>query len=178
MTQLKWLEDAEGFVSGEYHIRRVDDASRYRWCLETRGEAARSRGGSVTPSYASLRDAKGAAHRAERERLQRDTVIGHAVVGFMAFVALAALFPTIGNLSTFVIAMLLFYFGLRSLTFSISAKLGDAWGWSSDGGTAPPRRMSDRLVRAGIAWLRGKSVAAVDTQPAGAVRVLPPGPPQ
>ncbi len=177
MTQLKWLEDSEGFVSGEYHIRRLGDASRYRWYLEVRGDGVRSQIVNAGTSYVSVRHAKDAAHRAESERLRRDTMIGHAVVGLLTFVVLAALFPTIGNLITFVVAMLLFYVGLRSLTFSMSTKLGDVWDWTRDGGSVPPPRLSDRMVRAGIAWLRQKSVAAIDIEPEAVVRVLPPRPP-
>ena len=177
MTQLKWLEDAEGFVSGEHHIRRIGDASRYRWRLDTRGHTARAQSGIATTTYASLRDAKAAADRADRDSLLRDTVVGHAVLGVAALVVLTALLPTVGNLMTFVAAMFLFYVGLRSLTFSISLKLGDAWGWTRDGGTTQPPRLSDRVVRAGIAWIRRTSTVAIDTEPEANVRVLPPGPP-
>lgn len=178
MTQLEWLEDSEGLIGGEYHIRRIGDAARYRWCLETPGEASRTRRASVTTCFASLRDAKDAARRAERERLVRDTSIGHAVVGVSALVALAATFPAIDNLTMFVIAMLLFYLGLRSLTFAMSVKLGDVWGWTRDSGVAQPPLLSDRVVRAGMAWLRRRSVVAIDAEPVPAVRVLPPRPPE
>jgi len=177
MTQLNWLEDSEGLVSGDYHIRRFGDASHYRWRLETRSEVEQRRGRSATTSYSSVRDAKAAARRAELERLRRDTVIGHATVGFLTLLAVAALFPTIGNLTTFTVVMLLFYVGLRSLTFSVSVKLGDAWGWTRDGAIVPAPRISDRLVRIGIGWLRDRFVTAIDTQPEPNVRVLPPGPP-
>lgn len=178
MTQLEWLEDSECLMSGEYQIRRIGDSARYRWCLETRRQGAREPSGNVTISFSSLRDAKNAAERAERDRLVRDTSIGHAVVGLVAMAALAATFSAIGNLTTFVIATLLFYLGLRSLTFAMSVKLGDVWGWTRDGGISQPPRLSDRLVRAGIAWLRRRSVVPIDAEPMPAVRVLPPSPPE
>jgi hypothetical protein len=38
MTQLKWLEDPEGLVSGDYRIWRVGESPRYRWRLKIGGQ--------------------------------------------------------------------------------------------------------------------------------------------
>lgn len=91
------------------------------------------------------------------------------------FAALVSLNWT--SLTTFAIAMVAFYVGLRSLTFAISIGLGDAWGWIRVGGVAAPLRLSDLVVLAGAAWFRRRSATAVDTPPVAAVQVLPPQPP-
>jgi hypothetical protein len=85
--------------------------------------------------------------------------------------------PVIESVVAFVAAVLVLYMGLRSLTFAISIKLGDAWGWTRDDGVAVLPGLSDRVVRAGISWLRRRREAAADTPHSGAVRMLPVEPP-
>ena len=118
------------------------------------------------------------AHREEAERLRRDRVIGHTILGGMAFVVFLAMLPIIGGLITFVVATIAFFVGLRSLTFAMGIGLDDAWGWTRDGGVSVPIRWSDHVVLAGMAWLRRRSNAIIDTPPAGAVQVLPPESPR
>ena len=136
MAKLTSHRDQEGAANGEHRHRRV---------------------AIVTP-YATPRSTREPARREERERLLRDRVIGHVVVGVAAFVMFAALVSlNWTSLTTFAIAMVAFYVGLRSLTFAISIGLGDAWGWNRDGGVAAPLRLSDRVVLAGAAWFRRRS---------------------
>lgn len=180
MTKLEWHHVPDGLASGEYLIHRVAEWPRDRWRLDIgdHGEQRQSGSLSTATSHATLRGAKEAARRSERERLLRDRVIGHVVVGVAAFVVFAALASISGSPVTFAATMVAFYVGLRSLTFAISIRLGDAWGWNRDGGVTAPPTWSDRVVLAGIAWIRRRSRAAVDVPTAGAVRVLPPEPPE
>jgi hypothetical protein len=114
--------------------------------------------------------------RKEAEQLRRDRVIGHTVVGTVSLVVFVAMLPIIGSLATFTIATIAFFVGLRSLTFAMSIGLDDAWGWTRDGGMSAPIRWSDHVVLAGMAWLRRRSNATIDTPPVGAIQVLPPDP--
>lgn len=180
MTKLEWHQVPDGLASGEYLIHRVAEWPRDRWRLDIGDHGERRQSGSISTasSHATLRGAKEAARRSERERLLRDRVIGHVVVGVAAFVVFAALASISGSLITFAAATVAFYVGLRSLTFAISIRLGDAWGWNRDGGVTAPPTWSDRVVLAGIEWIRRRSRAAVEVPTAGAVRVLPPEPPE
>ena len=81
------------------------------------------------------------------------------------------------ELSPGLVAMAALFVGLRSLTFAMSIGLDDAWGWTRDGGMSSPLRWSDHIVLGGMRWLRRRSRAAVDVQPDGAIRMLPPEPP-
>ncbi|MEA3502721.1 MAG: hypothetical protein U9R47_08100 [Actinomycetota bacterium] len=54
-------------------------------------------------------------------------MIDHAVASVAAFIVFATVSPFMGSLITFAIAMVAFYLGLRSLTFAVSIRLGDAW---------------------------------------------------
>jgi hypothetical protein len=117
------------------------------------------------------------AHREQAER-RRDRVIGHTIVGAVAFVVFVAMLPIIGSLVTFVVATIALFVGLRSLTFAMSIGLDDAWGWTRDGGMSVPIRWSDHVVLSGMAWLRRRSSATIDNPPAGAIQVLPPEPPR
>jgi hypothetical protein len=74
------------------------------------------------------------AGREERERLRRDRVIGHTVLGVAALTVFVATLPIIGGLVMFTLGAAAFYVALRSFTFAISIKLGDPWGWNRDGG--------------------------------------------
>lgn len=112
--------------------------------------------------------------REEARRRRRDRVIGHIIVGAAAFVVFVATLPVFGSLVTFVIAVISFFVGLRSLTFAVSIGLDDAWGWTRDGGMSVPTRWSDQVVLSGMAWLRRRSSAINDKPPTGAIRVLPP----
>lgn len=180
MTGLKRHQVPEGLTNGEYRIRRVAGGPRDRWLLEVdeSGSQRHRRGVPTVSSYATLRGAKEAAHRANRERLRRDRVIGHAVVSVAAFIVSATVLPFMGSLIAFAIAIVAFYVGLRSLTFAVSIRLGDAWGWTRDGGLTAPPRLSDRIVLRGMVWLRRRTEAAVDVPTAGAVHVLHPEPPE
>jgi hypothetical protein len=176
MTKFEWHQGPDGVAGGEYLIRPVAEEPPDRWQLDV-GEHGEPRHGRSIPtasSHATLRGAKEAAFRMERERLLRDRVIGHAVVSGAAFVVFVALLPIIGSLNTFVVAVVALYVGLRSFTAAISIRLGDAWGWTRDGGTTAPPTLSDRLVVAGVNWIRRRSMSAVTIPHAGAVRVLPP----
>ena len=139
-------------------------------------EPCNRRTGNASP-HATFRSTKETSRREQRERLRRDRVIGHAVVGVAAFAVLVGLLPIVGSLGTFVVALATFYVGLRSFTFAVSIGLGDPWGWTRDGGLSVPLTWSDRVVLAGVAWFRRRSAASVDTPPVGAVRVLVPEPP-
>lgn len=125
----------------------------------------------------TLRRAKALSHRAEGERLVRERAIGHAIVGIAAFAVFAALLPIVGGLVTFMLAVAAFYVGLRSLTFAISIKLDDPWGWNRDGGMSAPFTWSDRAVLAGIAWFHRRSATVSEPVPA-AVHILPFEPPE
>jgi hypothetical protein len=176
MAKLEWHQGPDGVASGEYLIHRVAEEPLDRWQLDIgeHGEPHHGRSIPTASSHATLRGAKEAAFRMERDRLLRDRVIGHAVVGGAAFVVFVALLPIIGSLNTFVVAIGALCVGLRSFTAAISIGLGDAWGWTRDGGVTAPPTWSDRLVVAGVDWIRRRSKAAVTIPPAGAVRVLPP----
>jgi len=156
MAKLTSHRDRQGAANEEYRNRRV----------------------AIVSSHATPRSTRETGRREERDRLLRDRVIGHVVVGVAAFVVFTALLSLFGtSLTTFALAMVAFYVGLRSFTFAISIGLGDAWGWDRDGGMAVPLRLSDRVVLVGAAWVRRRSEAAVDIPPVGAVRALPPQPP-
>lgn len=180
MTKLEWHQVPDGLASGEYLIHRIAEWPRDRWRLDIGEHGERRQSGSIptASSHATLRGAKEAARRSERERLLRDRAIGHVIVGFVALAVFAALLPIIGSLITFAVAMVAFLVGLRSLTFAISIGLDDAWGWDRDGEVTAPPTLSDRVVLAGMEWIRRRSRAAVDIPPAGAVRVLSPEPPE
>ena len=123
-----------------------------------------------------FQSAKETSRREERERIRRDRVIGHGVVGVAAFAVFVGLLPIVGSLGTFVVAIAAFYVGLRSFTFAVSIGLGDPWGWNRDGGLSTPHRWSEGVVLAGVAWFRRTSAASIDTPPVDAVWVVP-GPP-
>jgi hypothetical protein len=125
----------------------------------------------------TVRRARAVSHRVERDPVVSERAIGHAIVGIAAFVVFAAIVPLIGGVVTFVLAIATFYVGLRSLTFAISIKLDDPWGWNRDGGMSAPFTWSDRAVLAGIAWFHRRS-SAVSEPPPAAVRVLPFEPPE
>jgi len=178
MTDLKWHQRPEGLVSGEYRIRRITAGPRDRWLLDVDESIAQLRSGGVetASSHATLRGAKAAAHRTERERVLRDTVTGHLGVSVISLVILVTMLTLWGSLVTFAIALAALYVGLRSLTFAISIRLGDAWGWTRDGGLTASPTLSDRVVVAGLVWLRRRSASAVDVPSESAIRVLPPEP--
>jgi|SRR5665811_1230173 len=97
MTKLEWHQRPDGAASGEYLIHRVAEGPLDRWQLDI-GEHGEPRHGRSIPtasSHATLRGAKEAACRMERERLLRDRVTGHAVVGGAAFVVFMALLSII-----------------------------------------------------------------------------------
>jgi hypothetical protein len=111
--------------------------------------------------------------RDERDRLRRDRVIGHTILGVAALTVFVATLPIIGGLVMFTLGAAAFYLALRSFTFAISIKLGDPWGWNRDGGLSAPLTWSDRIVIAGMAWLRRRSEVFEETPPAPAVQILP-----
>jgi hypothetical protein len=105
-------------------------------------------------------------------------VIGHTIVGAAALVGFAAMLPIVDSFATFAVSMIALFVGLRSLTFAVSIRLDDAWGWTRSNGMPVPYRWSDHAVLAGMAWLRRRSAATVDSPHSGAVQVLPPRPPK
>ena len=155
MTELMPHQHQDGAANAEFRNCRIGNAS----------------------PYATFHSTKETFRREQRERLRRDRVIGHAVVGIAALAVFVGLLPIVGSLGTFVVAMAAFYLGLRSFTFAVSIGLGDPWGWNRDGGLSAPLRWSDRVVLAGVVWFRRRSASSVDTPPVGAVRVLAPEPP-
>jgi hypothetical protein len=155
MTELMAYQHQDGGANAEFRNRRTGNAS----------------------PYATFHSTNVTSRREQRERLRRDRVIGHAVVGVAAFAVFVGFLPIVGSLGTFVVALAAFYVGLMSFTFAVSIGLGDPWGWTRDGGLSAPLTWSDRVVLAGVAWFRRRSAASVDTPPAGAVRVLAPEPP-
>ena len=123
------------------------------------------------PTHAALQ-----SRRDETERLRRDRVIGHTVLGVAALALFIATLPIIGGMAMFALGVAAFYVGLRAFTFAISITLGDPWGFNRDGGLSAPLTWSDRLVVAGMAWLRRRSEVLEETPPAAAVRILPVDP--
>ncbi len=153
--------------------------SKLTWQQErqrTASAAYRMRGGALESPSATLHPPHESSHSEKRDRLRRDRVIGHAVVGASGFAVFLALLPVMRSLGMFAIAMAAFYVGLRSFTFAISIGLGDPWGWTRDGGATTPLTWSDRAVMVGVAWIRRRSRASIDVPPADAIRVLPPEP--
>ena len=108
---------------------------------------------------------------------RRDRVIGHTILGAIAFAVFLAMLLIIGSLGTFVVAVVALFVGLRSFTFALSIALDDAWGWTRDGGMSVPLRWSDHIVLAGMRWLHRRSEAVIVEPTAGAIHVLPPEPP-
>lgn len=168
------LNDAD---SDDRHVRRSVGGTRPLQRSATSGSVHReSRSAPAASDHIRRHVSERIAHREEAERRRRDRVIGHTIVGVVAFVVFVAMLPIIGSLVTFVVATIAFFVGLRSLTFAMSIGLDDAWGWTRDGGMSVPLRWSDHVVLAGMAWLRRRSNAAIDNPPAGAIQVLPPEP--
>jgi hypothetical protein len=154
-----------------------DDRHARRSVGRTRPLRRSGTSGLVRRESRSAAAASGHIRRHVSER-RRDRVIGHTIVGAVAFVVFVAMLPIIGSLVTFVVATIALFVGLRSLTFAMSIGLDDAWGWTRDGGMSVPIRWSDHVVLSGMAWLRRRSTATIDNPPAGAIQVLPPEPPR
>ena len=107
---------------------------------------------------------------------RRDRVIGHTILGAVAFAVFLAMLLVIGSLATFVVAVIALFVGLRSSTFALAIALDDAWGWTRDGGMSVPLRWSDHMVLAGMEWFHRRSEAVVAEATTGAIHVLPPEP--
>lgn len=169
------LNDAD---SDDRHVRRSVGTTRPLLRTGASGSMPReSRSVPAASDHIRRHVSERVARREEAERRRRDRVIGHTIVGAVALVVFVAMLPIIGSLVTFVVATIAFFVGLRSLTFAMSIGLDDAWGWTRDGGMSVPLRWSDHVVLAGMAWLRRRSNATIDSPPAGAIQVLPPEPP-
>jgi hypothetical protein len=109
---------------------------------------------------------------------RRDRVLGHTILGAIAFTVFLAMLPIIGSLGTFVVAVVALFVGLRSFTFALAIALDDAWGWTRGSGMSVPLRWSDHVVLAGMRWLHRRSEAVVVEPADGAIHMLPPEPPR
>ncbi len=179
MIDLEWHEAPHGYTSGDYRIRITPGRSRTPWQLDLSESARRSRAWQAfTISYHStLNDAKDRARRVERERRIRVRTIGHAIVGVVASVAFVMLVPGINGIPEFVLALTALFVALRSFAFAVSVKLGDAWGWTRDSGTADRITWSDRAVFSIMERLRRRTMNAIDDDESRVVKPLPPEPP-
>lgn len=175
MTNLKWHQESEDWVSGEYRVQRDSSHSHRPWRLDASSETARQHGrdGVVLSFHASLSDAKRAAGSHEQERLEQVRVVGHVVVGVLASGVFAALVPIVTSVPRFVIAVVAVYVAVRSFTFAISIKLGDSWGWTRDGGLATPSMFTDRAILIGARFIPERPAEILAPEPSGAVNVLP-----
>jgi hypothetical protein len=179
MINLDWQREADGATSGAYRIRHAGERPRHPWRLDIVKDAQRpeGRGAPGSSFHRTMRGAKAAARRADRERHERDLAIGHVVLGTAASLVFAALITVNGSVAVFAVAMVALYVALRSFASLVIIKLGDAWWWARDDGTPVRPTVSDRLVTAGMHWLRSRSSAASEAEPFAAVHVLPPEPP-
>lgn len=169
-------QDLNGTSTGDRHMRHAAEGTRPPQRSATREPARPESQGVPAASRIRRPTSDRAMRRKEAEQRRRDRVLGHAIVGSVALVVFVAVLPIIGSLTTFAIATVAFFVGLRSLTFAMSIGLDDAWGWTRDGGMSAPIRWSDHVVLAGMAWLRRRSNATIDRPPVGAIHVLPPDP--
>ena len=177
MANLKWQQGADGATSGRYRIRRVAGHPRHPWRLDIAEgpEQPASRRVLASSLHRTFRGAQAAASRAEREQGQRDRVIGHAAFGTAAFVVFVVLITLDASPAVFVASLVALYVALRSFTAVVTVALGNAWWWARDDGAPVRPDMSDRLVAAGMRWLRRRS-ESLDTAAPGTVHVLPPEP--
>ncbi len=179
MINLDWQRNTDGATSGAYRIRRVSERPRHPWRLDIVEDAQRPEGrGALSSSFhRTMGGAKAAARRADRERHERDLAIGHGIAGIAASLVFAALITVNGSVGVFAAAMVALYVALRSFTSLVIIRLGDAWWWARDDGTPVRATVADRLVTAGMHWLRSRSTSAAAAEPSAAVHVLPPEPP-
>ena len=171
--------DLNGAEKVDRHVRSAVDRSR-RMERPNTFESVRQeiRSAPVAAAYITTNRSERQARREEHELRRRDRVVGHTMLGAAAFVVFVAMLPILGSLVTFAVAVVALFVGLRSLTFAVSIRLDDAWGWTRDGGMSAALGWSDHVVLAGMAWLRRRSEATIDSPPGGAIQVLPPEPPR
>jgi hypothetical protein len=179
MTSLDWQSAVDGVGSGRYRIRRVADRSRHPWRLDIVDVAEQAgRRGALAPTFhRTLGGAKAAALRAERERRERELLVGHTVVAVAASLVFAGLITLPGSVITFAAALTALYVGVRSFTSLVAVKTGEAWWWARDDGAPVLPSAADRIVSAGMHWVGERFRAVMDAEPPASVQVLPPEPP-
>jgi len=179
MDSSRRLDDQNGTEKVDHHVRGALGRSRPLQHVSALESGRReNRIAPVALAHIKRNRSERLTRRAADELRRRDRVLGHTILGAVAFTVFLAMLLITGNLVTFVVAVVAVFVGLRSLTFAISIRLDDPWGWTRDGGMSVPLRWSDHIVLAGMAWLHRRSDATIDRPAAGAIQVLPPDPPR
>ncbi len=179
MDRFHRSEDTSSIEDIDRHVRSPVERSRPLQHSSTYESGRREdRSAPVASAHIRRTRSERRARRDEDELRRRDRVLGHTILGTVSFAVFLAMLLIIGNLATFVVAVVALFVGLRSLTFAMSIRLDDPWGWTRDDGMSVPLRWSDHVVLAGIAWLRRRSEATIEEPTAGAIQVLPPEPPR
>lgn len=180
MSVLEWRENSDGYQSGGYVIRRLEEWPVPRWRLEASDVVAPWSGSHrLTMSvHATVRAAKYQALRDETDRIRRARLTAHFLIGIAASLAFSAVAGTALARSEvgFVVAMMLFYLVVGSFADVVDVWLGDAEAWTHSGARQECASWSERLVLVAVDGLHRRTLASARATPTSAVLTLPPKP--
>jgi len=174
MTDIAWVQVADGYDGGIYRIRRAQGPATGGWRLEVVGKSREAGNGwVVTSTHTATREALAAAGELEAARRRRARVSGNVAAGVVACAAFAAVSGSVSSIGSFVIAMLAIFVALRSFAAAVGVLLADAWGWSRDPGDPHRLGILEQLALRVADW-RSALIVRRGIDPPQAVWVLPP----